>query len=378
MTKYKGIESPAYVLDETLLINNLKLIKSVKDEADISIILALKGFAMWSVFPLVSEYLDGATASSLHEAMLIHEKMGKKAHTYCAAYVPRDFEAIMGVSAYMSFNSLSEYERYKPYVTSSSDVSFGIRVNPGYSDVGTDLYNPCTPGSRLGVPYDHFDGELPDGIEGLHFHALCENDSYSLERVLLSFEDKFGRLIHQAKWVNMGGGHLMTRVGYDTKHLIQLLRDFKTKYNVDIILEPGSAIAWQTGDLLSTVLDVVDNQGVKTAMLDVSFTAHMPDTLEMPYKPLVEGADLEPKPGQHVYRLGGMSCLSGDYMSEYGFDQPLNPGDHIVLKDMMHYTMVKTTTFNGVQHPSIAIMRKNGDIDVIRTFGYEDYKNRLS
>lgn len=378
MDLYERIESPAYILDESLLIKNLALIQSVKEEADISIILALKGFAMWSVFPLVGQYLDGATASSLHEAMLIHEHMGKKAHTYCAAYVPRDFEALLGVSEYMSFNSIAEYKRYKSYIEMHPEVSFGIRVNPGYSDVGTDLYNPCTPGSRLGVPFDHFGDELPKGIEGIHFHALCENDSYSLERVLKSLEDKFGHLLHQAKWVNMGGGHLMTRAGYDIAHLIQLLKAFKAKYNVKVILEPGSAVAWQTGDLLSTVLDIVDNQGVKTAMLDVSFTAHMPDTLEMPYKPVVQGAEMSPREGQYAYRLGGMSCLSGDYMTEYGFDQPLKAGDQIILKDMMHYTMVKTTTFNGVQHPSIVIVRQNGEVDIVRQFGYEDYKNRLS
>jgi len=377
MIPYNEIKSPAYILDEAKLINNLKLIKDVKERAGVSIILALKGFSMWSVFPLVAEYLDGATASSLHEAMLIQEHMGQKAHTYCAAYVPRDFEQLLSISKYISFNSLSEYHRYQSYISAHPEVSFGLRVNPGYSDVGTDLYNPCTPGSRLGVPYDQLIEGWPQDLEGLHFHALCENDSYSLKRVLASLEEKFGNHLHQLKWINMGGGHLMTRAGYDLEHLIDLLIKFKEKYNLKIILEPGSAIAWQTGDLLSTVLDIVDNQGVRTAMLDVSFTAHMPDTLEMPYRPMIEGAS-DPIPGKPSYRMGGMSCLSGDFLMEYSFDKELKAGDLIILKDMMHYTMVKTTTFNGVQHPSIIIYTKDGETKTVKEFGYKDFKNRLS
>ena len=374
---YHHIQSPAFILNEQKLIDNLTLIHSVKERAGVEIILALKGFAMWSVFPLVRSYLDGGTASSLHEAMLIADYMEDKAHTYCAAYVPRDFEQLLSISKAMTFNSLSEYERYKSFIDKHPEVSFGLRVNPGYSDVGTDLYNPCTPGSRLGVPYQQLVDGWPEKLEGLHFHALCENDSYSLERVLSSLEEKFGEHLKKVKWVNMGGGHLMTRKGYDIEHLIQLLQNFKEKWDVQVILEPGSAIAWQTGDLLSTVLDIVDNEGIHTAMLDVSFTAHMPDTLEMPYRPAIEGAT-DPIEGRPTYRLGGMSCLSGDFMSEYSFDRPLQVGDTIILKDMMHYTMVKTTTFNGVQHPSIVIYTKEGQVKVVKEFGYEDFKNRLS
>jgi len=377
MIPYRDIQSPAFILDEAKLIKNLELIRSVKERAGVSIILALKGFSMWSVFPLIGKYLDGATASSLHEAMLIEEHMGHKAHTYCAAYVPRDFERLLSISKYISFNSLGEYERYKHYIASHPEVSFGLRVNPGYSDVGTDLYNPCTPGSRLGVSHELLGEDWPEGLEGLHFHALCENDSYSLERVLSALEERFGQYLHRLQWINMGGGHLMTRAGYDIDHLVSLLKEFQQKYQLRIILEPGSAIAWQTGDLLSTVLDIVDNAGVRTAMLDVSFTAHMPDTLEMPYRPVVEGAT-DPQEGRHGYRLGGMSCLSGDYLDTYAFEQPLLVGDHIILKDMMHYTMVKTTTFNGVQHPSIVIYTKEGDIKMVREFTYEDFKGRLS
>lgn len=377
MIPYSDIQSPAFILDESKLIKNLELIRSVKERAGVSIILALKGFSMWSVFPLVGKYLDGATASSLHEAMLIEEHMGQKAHTYCAAYVPRDFEQLLGISKYISFNSLGEYERYKHYISQHPEVSFGLRVNPGYSDVGTDLYNPSTPGSRLGVSHELLGDHWPEGLEGLHFHALCENDSYSLARVLSALEDRFGRYLHQLKWINMGGGHLMTREGYDLDHLVNLLKEFQKKYQIRIILEPGSAVAWQSGDLLSTVLDIVDNAGIKTAMLDVSFTAHMPDTLEMPYRPAVQGAK-DPQEGRLGYRLGGMSCLAGDYLDEYVFDQPLKVGDHVILKDMMHYTMVKTTTFNGVQHPSIVIYTKDGDIKVVKEFTYEDFKGRLS
>lgn len=371
------IPLPAYILEEEKLIRNLSLIKDVKDRSGVSIILALKGFAMWSVFPLVKQYLDGATASSLHEAMLIEEHMGCKAHTYCAAYVPEHFDSILDASGHIVFNSLSEYERYRRFLEHREDIQWGLRVNPGYSEVGTDLYNPCTPGSRLGIPSDQLQTNIPEGITGLHFHALCENDSFTLERVLESFENLYSHLLPQIKWVNMGGGHLMTREGYDIEHLIRILKRFKEKWGVEIIMEPGSSIAWQTGDLVSRVLDIVENQGVHTAMLDVSFTAHMPDTLEMPYKPQIEGAT-DPVPGKPTYRMGGMSCLSGDYIEGYSFDRKLKVGDILRLKDMIHYTMVKTTTFNGVQHPAIVIHTKEGKHKLIKQFDYSDYRNRLS
>jgi carboxynorspermidine decarboxylase len=377
MKDYNSLPLPAYVLHEADLIKNLALINSVKESAGVSIILALKGFAMWSIFPIIRQYLDGGTASSLHEALLIQEHMGHKAHTYCAAYAPEDFEQIMSLSSHVTFNSLSEYQRYRSQVLNRLDIKWGLRVNPGYAEVETELYNPCAPGSRLGIPHDQLKGELPEGISGLHFHALCENDSHTLERVLHHFEKNYAHLLTKVSWVNFGGGHLMTRKGYDTDHLIQLLKRFKEKWQVDIILEPGSAIGWQTGDLVARVLDIVENHHIKTAMLDVSFTAHMPDTLEMPYKPAIEGAT-DPVPSLPTYRMGGMSCLSGDYIGDYSFQSPLQVGDLIFFKDMMHYTMVKTTTFNGVRHPSIAILRKNGQLDLVKIFTYEDYRNRLS
>lgn len=375
---YQDFPSPCFVLDERRLRRNLELMQYVQQEADVEIILALKGFAMWSVFPLVRQYLKGCTASSLHEALLAVEEFGRPAHTYAPAYVPREFQAILRCSSHITFNSLSEYERFAKQVNAySRPVSCGLRVNPEYSDVDTALYNPGSPGSRLGVSPEQLADGLPEGIEGLHFHTLCESDSYALEQLLKAFENHFGHWLPRLQWVNMGGGHLMTRKGYEVDHLIRLLRDFRQRNGVEVILEPGSAVAWQTGELITTVLDVVENRGVRTAILDVSFTAHMPDTLEMPYRPKVRGAT-EPGPGKWNCRLGGMSCLSGDFMTEYGFDHPLQAGDRLILEDMMHYTMVKTTTFNGVQHPAIGIWRADDTSEVIRQFHYLDFKNRLS
>jgi len=374
----RDVPSPCYVLEETQLYRNLEIMQRVQQEAGVEIILALKGFAMWSTFPLIRQYLKGATASSLNEARLCVEEMGTAAHTYCVAYHPDEFMQILQFSSHVTFNSLSEYKRYRPHLSSyKGKVSCGIRINPGYSDVSTDLYNPAAPGSRLGETETAFDGQLPEGLEGIHFHTLCESSSHSLERLLKSVEQRFGYLLTQIHWINMGGGHLMTREGYDIDHLIQLLRDFRSRYQVDIILEPGSAVAWDTGVLVATVLDIVESHGIQTAILDVSFTAHMPDTLEMPYRPRVRGAT-DPIAGRPAYRLGGLSCLAGDYMTEYAFEQELQVGDQIIFEDMIHYTMVKTTMFNGVRHPSIAIYRSDGRLDVVRTFGYEDYKARLS
>jgi len=373
------LPSPAFVLDESLLRKNLELIAGVQKEAGIEIILALKGFAMWSVFPFVKKYLSGATASSLHEARLIFEEMGCKAHTYCVAYLPGEFEEIMRYSSHLVFNSVAQYERFRPQVEDFGEkISCGIRCNPEYSEVAVELYNPAAPGSRLGEVETAFENGLPEGIEGLHFHTLCESTSYDLEKTLAAFEAKFGHLIPQVKWVNMGGGHLMTRKGYDTAHLVRLLKKFREKWGVDVILEPGSAIAWETGILVTTVLDIHESRGVKTAIIDASFTCHAPDTLEMPYRPRITGASSGPVEGKPTYRIGGVSCLAGDYMKEYSFEKKLQVGDRLVFEDMIHYTMVKTTTFNGVRHPDICIWRECGELKVVRRFGYEDYRNRLS
>ncbi|MFN4256200.1 MAG: carboxynorspermidine decarboxylase [Saprospiraceae bacterium] len=358
----------------------MELINRVQKEAGVSVILAFKGFAMWSAFPLVRQYLPGATASSLNEARLCFEEMKVKSHTYAVAYAPREFGQILKYSSHITFNSLAQYRRFQKKVAASPEpVSCGIRVNPEWSPVGTALYNPASPGSRLGEVVENFKGKLPDGIEGLHFHVLCESTSYDLERVLENFESKFGQFLPKLRWVNFGGGHLMTREGYDVPHLISVLQKFRARHpHLEVILEPGSAIAWDTGILVSTVLDIVENKGIKTAILDCSFTAHMPDTLEMPYRPRIRDAHENAADGKFKYRLGGVSCLSGDFMEEYGFDRKLKVGDRLVFEDMIHYTMVKTTTFNGVTHPSIAIWREGGRLEVVRKFGYRDYRNRLS
>jgi carboxynorspermidine decarboxylase len=381
---FSNIPSPCFVLEERLLRQNLQLIRSVMDEAGCQIILALKGFSMFSAFPIVKEYLPGATASSLNEIRLINDYLGYLSHTYIPAYQEGEFNEVLGRSSHITFNSLSQWERFKEQVkvfnetNPAKTVSCGIRVNPQYSEVETDMYNPCVPGSRLGVTRDHFGEQLPEGIEGIHFHTLCENGSDVLERTLEALETRFGDLLHQAKWLNMGGGHLMTREGYDIPKLVKLVKTIQQKYNVEVILEPGSAIAWRTGYLTSTVLDIVDSQGIQVAILDTSFAAHMPDTLEMPYKPRILGAYHEPVEGKPTYRLGGMTCLAGDFMGDYSFDKPLAIGDMLVFDDMIHYTMVKTTTFNGVNLPSIGIWQTDDTFRLVKQYGYESFKDRLS
>ena len=375
--KKEDIPSPSFVLEEEKFRKNLSLIRSVKERAGIDIIMAFKAFALWKVFDVVREYIPYTTASSLSEARLAYEEMKSYAHTYAPVYSDNEFTQIMECSSHITFNSLTQYEHFRPQIEASErHISCGIRINPEYSQVETDLYNPCAPGSRLGVTADKLQ-QLPQGIEGLHCHTLCESDSYMLANVLEKIEERFGYLLPQIKWLNMGGGHLMTRAGYDIEHLVSMLRRFKAKYpNLQIILEPGSAFAWRAGYLKSTILDIVENRGIRTLMLNVSFACHMPDCLEMPYRPEVEGAH-QPKSGEVVYRLGGNSCLSGDFVGDYAFDREPQIGDTIILCDMMHYTTVKTTMFNGVAHPSIAIARRDGSVEVVRTFGYEDFKNRM-
>jgi len=377
MIDYQHIPTPCFVLDEVKFRNNLALIRRVQDEAGVEIILAFKAFAMWSAFPIVREYIHSSTASSLAEARLAFEEMRSPAHTYAPVYSDREFEQIMHYSSHITFNSLSQFELFKDMAL-AKNKSIGLRINPEYSDVETDLYNPCSPGSRLGVIASNIGSKLPEGIEGLHFHTLCESNSFALEKTLLAVEQKFGHLLPEAKWLNMGGGHLMTREGYNTDHLIMLLKSFRAKFpHLHLILEPGSAFAWRTGDLVATVLDIVENRGVKTAMLDVSFSCHMPDCLEMPYKPAIVGST-DPVPGKPTYRMGGNSCLAGDFYGDWSFDKELKTGDRIVFEDMIHYTMVKTTMFNGVTHPSIGLWTKDNEFRLIREFGYEDYKGRLS
>ncbi len=380
MIDFSKIPSPCYVLEETLLKENLTLIRRVKEESGANIILAFKGFAMWGAFPILNQYgFYQATASSLAEARLAVEELGSPAHTYAPAYTNDDIDEIAALSSHLTFNSLSQYERFIERAKKiNATLSFGLRVNPEYSEVATDLYNPCAPGSRLGITSDKLQN-LPEGIDGLHFHALCESNASELKKVFASFEQRFGHLIPQIKWLNMGGGHLMTRKNYDVQELIDFLKSVKSKYpHLELILEPGSAFAWETGYLVSTIEDIVENHGTKTAILNVSFTAHMPDCLEMPYKPKVLEALPEPIEGKPTYRLGGNSCLSGDYMGDWSFEKPLQIGDRLVFNDMIHYTMVKTCTFNGIKHPSIGIWSDESGFHLLREFGYEDYKNRLS
>jgi carboxynorspermidine decarboxylase len=375
---YNILPSPCYVIDELRFRENLELIRKVSVESGAEIILAFKGFAMWGVFPVVREYVTGAAASSVDEARLCFEEIGSPAHTYSPVYKQNDFQSIIKYSSHITFNSLNQYKKYSGELRKNPKrISPGIRINPEFSEISHGLYNPCSPGSRLGVTSEDLKGRLPEGIEGFHFHVLFESDSYALEKVLQVVEKKFGMFFPQLKWINMGGGHLMTRKDYNTGHLIRLLKEFKERTGLHIILEPGSAFAWETGELVATVEDIVENQGTKTAILDVSFTAHMPDCLEMPYKPKILNAT-DPVPGKQVYRLGGNSCLSGDVMGDWTFEKEPVPGDRIVFLDMIHYTMVKTTTFNGVHHPSIGIWTLDNKFRLIREFDYTDYKNRLS
>lgn len=387
MMDIEKVPSPCYVMEEELLRKNLSLIKQVADRAGVEIILAFKSFAMWKSFPIFKEYIRYTTASSVYEARLALEEFGSKAHTYSPAYTEADFPTIMQCSSHITFNSFSQYQRFYPLVEAHGEnISCGIRINPEYSEVEVELYNPCAPGTRFGVTADQLPAQLPAGLEGFHCHCHCESSSYELERTLQHIEEKFAPWFSQIKWLNLGGGHLMTRKDYDTEHLVALLQGLKKRYpHLEIILEPGSAFTWQTGPLIASVVDVVENKGIRTAILDVSFTCHMPDCLEMPYQPAVRGAVSLPADAVKtaskeapVYRLGGNSCLSGDYMGCWQFDHKLEIGERIVFEDMIHYTMVKTNMFNGIQHPSIAICHTDNRLEVYKQFAYEDYRDRMS
>ena len=342
-------DTPIYIIEESKLRRNLKLIASVAAKADIEIILAFKAFALWKTFPIFREYIHSTTASSLSEAKMAFEKFGAPAHTYSPAYTDGEFDEIVRCSSHLSFNSLSQYERFHQR---AKTVSIGLRVNPEYSEVGTLLYNPCAPGTRFGVTADKLPEQLPADIEGFHCHCHCESGADVFQRSLGHIEEKFSRWFPQLKWINFGGGHLMTRKDYDVDLLISMMQDFHRRYPwLKVILEPGSAFAWQTGPLVSHVVDIVEDKGIKTAILDVSFTCHMP--------------------------LGGNSCLSGDFMGSWRFEKELQVGDEVIFEDMIHYTTVKTNTFNGITHPSIGMLHEDGTMEVLRRFGYEDYLNRM-
>ena len=378
---FDGVQTPVYALEEELLRRNLQLIAGVAKEAGVEIILAYKAYALWKTFPIFREYIHATTASSLYEARLAAEEFGEKAHTYSPAYTDKDFDDIVRCSSHLTFNSLSQYERF--HERTAGKCSIGLRINPRYSEVGTELYNPCAPGTRFGVTADKLPKQLPNDIEGFHCHCHCESGSDVFERTLVHIEEQFAPWFPQLKWINFGGGHLMTRKDYDVPLLINILKGFKKRYpNLQVILEPGSAFGWQTGPLVAEVVDVVEDQGIRTAILNVSFTCHMPDCLEMPYYPEVRGAqhvsvsDFSPLTS-HLYRLGGNSCLSGDYMGYWQFDHELRVGERIIFEDMLHYTTVKTNMFNGVPHPSIAFLHADGELEMLREYSYSDYKNRM-
>ncbi len=340
--------------------------------------MAFKANALWRTFPILREYGIDCTASSLNELRLGREELGASVHSYCPAYTEATIGEYLAGSSHITFNSLGQWERFGSRAIAAG-VSPGLRVNPRCSVVETDIYNPALPGSRFGVEAADLTA-LPEGLEGLHFHALCESSSHDLERVLEAFESQFGHLLPGLKWVNMGGGHLMTRQGYDTDHLVALLTDFRRRHpGLQVILEPGSAFTWRTGDLITSVVDVVTNDGISTAIIDASFACHMPDTLEMPYKPAItESLGAEPVDGMPTYRLGGNSCLSGDYKGDWSFSRPLRPCDRLTLEDMNHYTTVKTTMFNGIDHPSIWLVHTDGRPELLRDYTYTDYKTRMS
>lgn len=373
------ITTPYYVVYEDKLRRNLSLIKNVAERSGAKIIMAFKANALWRTFPIVREYCTDFTASSLNELRLGREFLGEGAHSYCPAYTDTTIDEYLRLSSNITFNSIDQWKRFADKAKQFPHVSAGLRVNPKCSVIETDIYNPALPGSRFGVSAEDIGAELPEGIDGLHFHALCESTSYDLEKVLEAFERQFGHLLPKLKWVNFGGGHLMTREGYDTEHLIRIINDFRSRYPyLQVILEPGSAFTWRTGDLITSVVDVVTNDGVATAIVDVSFACHMPDTLEMPYRPAITESAPDDTPGSFPYRLGGNSCLSGDFAGPWWFEKPLKEGDKLTLEDMNHYTTVKTTMFNGIQHPSIVLCHSNGECEYLRQYTYEDYKSRMS
>ena len=375
---FSTLPTPCYVVDERLLERNLKILDTVRQRAGCHILLALKGFSMHAVFPLVGRYLSGITASSLFEARLGFEKMGKEVHVYSPSYIPDDFNELLGYCDHMVFNSFDQWNQYKGKVQAHAGkpISCGLRVNPEYSEIKTPLYDPCSANSRLGIPLANFRPDELTGIEGLHFHTMCEQNSDVLARTVPVVDEKFGKYLQNMKWINMGGGHHITRSDYDLDSLVHSIRFFKDKYGIAVYLEPGEAIALNTGYLVSTVLDVVEN-GMKIALLDTSAACHMPDVIEMPYRPDIIGAG-KPEEYAHTYRLGGPTCLAGDIVGDYSFREPLRQGDRLVFCDMAHYTMVKNNTFNGVNLPSIALFGETTGMRVIRRFGYEDYASRLS
>lgn len=377
--KIQDIRTPFYIVYEDRLRRNLALIREVSDRAGVDIIMAFKANALWKTFPVIREYVKASTASSLNEMRLSSDYLKGDVHAYCPVYTEETFTQFLDRCSHITFNTISQFNRFYPALKAKGGVSAGLRVNPQCSVIETDIYNPCMPGSRFGMTQAMIGDYLPDGVEGLHFHALCESSAEDLAKVLDAFETQFGKYLEQVKWVNMGGGHLMTREGYDVDGLVSILKSFKVRHpHLKVILEPGSAFTWRTGDLITSVMDVVDNQGIKTAIIDSSFACHMPDCLEMPYKPNITEALADDAAADGVeYRLGGNSCLSGDFVGTWKFQKPLVPGQRLTLEDMNHYTTVKTTMFNGLQHPAIWFCASDGSLTCLREYTYEDYRDRM-
>lgn len=381
---FKQVTRPMYIIEEDLLRKNLSIIRSVSQRADVEIILAFKAYSLWKTFPIFREYISATTASSLAEARLAVDKFGSKAHTYSPAYTEYEIDEIAECSSHLTFNSISQFQRlYSRALNANPEISLGLRINPEYSEIETDIYNPCAPGSRFGICADAMPDKLPDCIEGFHCHCHCENDSDVFVRTLAHIEAKFSKWFPKLKWINFGGGHLMTRKGYDIDLLVHTLQEFHKRYPwLKVIMEPGSAFGWQTGPLVSQVVDVVEDKGIKTAILNVSFSCHMPDCLEMPYHPTVRGAKtIVENPNYSdpfTYRLGANSCLSGDFMSAWRFDHELEIGENVIFEDMNHYTTVKTTMFNGISHPSLAIVHSgNNELEILRKYTVDDYFLRM-
>ncbi|MBI5075417.1 MAG: carboxynorspermidine decarboxylase [Nitrospirae bacterium] len=372
------IETPVYLLDETLIERNMKVLRSVKERTGCKVFHALKAYASFATFPMMSGYLDGVCASGLHEARLGHEEFKKEVHTFSAAYRDTEFRTILKYSDSVIFNSFYQLQKFGK-TARKSGVEIGLRINPGYSEVETEIYNPCAPYSRLGIVHSLFRQEFPRHrgiVNGLHFHAMCQQNADVLERILKSFEKLYGKYISGLRWVNFGGGHHITRDDYDRELLIRLINDFKNKYGVQVYLEPGEASVHNAGVLISSVLDIVKNRK-DVAIMDTSAETHMPDVLLMPYRPLILGSG-DKNEKEYRYRLAGPSCLAGDVIGDYSFDKPLQRGDKLVFSDMALYSIVKNTTFNGINLPDIAVLRKGGRIEVVRKFGYRDYRNRQS
>lgn len=374
---FQNLKTPCYIVDERLLIKNLELLKSVIDKTGCKILLAQKAFSMYSLYPLISKYLNGTTASSLFEARLGKEEMNGEVHIFSPAYDEDEFGEILGLCDHMVFNSFNQWNKYKSRVKNADKkVSCGLRINPEYSEIETDLYNPCFPNSRFGITLEQFEEKDLDGIDGLHFHTMCEQNSDVLARTIKVVDEKFGKYIAKMKWINFGGGHHITREDYDVETLVESIMFFKEKYGVQVYLEPGEAVALNTGFLVAKVLEIMHNN-MDVAILDASAACHMPDVIEMPYRPNIIGSG-KPNEYEYTYRLGGNTCLAGDIIGDYSFKKPLEIGDKLVFCDMAHYTMVKSNTFNGINLPSIQSFNEKEGVKIIKQFGYEDFKNRLS